>query len=233
MNPKQSSEYSEGQRQRILDAAWALFAERGYHETTMRQIAAGLEMTTGVLYTYFSGKEEILSALADRSRERTTRMLEGVVAGESARQAMGKLFDMMVEFWPTEHGRLGVRANLNLMAEAGRREDLRKVVAELLANMESTLTKLTRKGVENGEFGPDTDPEALAIFLGALLIGLQTETVLLGDGAVGHIRAVRSVMVGLAGGGGTGEGAPEGVPDAPFSTIGPTKEGEGEDERDS
>jgi AcrR family transcriptional regulator len=227
VNPKQSSEYSERQRQRILDATWALFAERGYHETTMREIAAALGMTTGVLYTYFSGKEEILAALAKRSRARTAGMLESVVTGAGAREAIGKLFDMILEFWPTERGRLGVKANLNLMAEAGRREDLREVTAELLADMESSLARLTRRGVENGEFGTGTDPEALAILLGAVLIGLQTETVLLGDEAVDHIRTVRSVLVGLAAAGGRGTADSENAADRQDFPNGPTKEEEG------
>ncbi|MET7938195.1 helix-turn-helix domain-containing protein [Streptomyces sp. NPDC005322] len=50
-------------RQRILDAASALFAERGYAGTSMRDIAQHLRMTSASLYYHFPAKEELLSAL--------------------------------------------------------------------------------------------------------------------------------------------------------------------------
>src|SRR4051812_41064436 len=59
---------SKGQRtrERILDTAMRLFAERGYDRTTMRDIAAGAECSLGLAYHYFAGKEAIVLALYAR-----------------------------------------------------------------------------------------------------------------------------------------------------------------------
>ncbi len=48
---------------RILDAAYALFMEQGYHGTSMRQIAERAGLTMGGVYNHFAGKDEIWVAV--------------------------------------------------------------------------------------------------------------------------------------------------------------------------
>jgi AcrR family transcriptional regulator len=52
-------------RTRILDAARALFADRGYGGTSMRDLAEALGMTKAALYYHFPGKAQILLALVE------------------------------------------------------------------------------------------------------------------------------------------------------------------------
>jgi len=52
-------------RARILDAARALFADRGYAGTSMRDLAEELGMTKAALYYHFPGKAQILLALVE------------------------------------------------------------------------------------------------------------------------------------------------------------------------
>ena len=47
----------------LMDAAARLIAEKGYHETSMRDIAAELGMSAASLYHYFPGKEDLVVAL--------------------------------------------------------------------------------------------------------------------------------------------------------------------------
>ena len=47
----------------ILQAAVTLFAELGYHQTTMQMVAEKAEFSVGYLYKHFSGKEEMYQAL--------------------------------------------------------------------------------------------------------------------------------------------------------------------------
>src|SRR6185369_6421224 len=56
-------------RERILNAALQLFREKGFDETTMRDVAAAAEMSTGAAYYYFRSKEELVMALYVRSAE--------------------------------------------------------------------------------------------------------------------------------------------------------------------
>lgn len=56
-------------RQRILDVAAALFLERGYAGTSLREIAAAVGMKAGSLYYHFASKEDVLLAILTRGME--------------------------------------------------------------------------------------------------------------------------------------------------------------------
>jgi AcrR family transcriptional regulator len=53
----------EASQQRIIDAAYKLFLEQGYHGTSMRQIAQSAGLTMGGIYNHFDGKESIWEAV--------------------------------------------------------------------------------------------------------------------------------------------------------------------------
>jgi AcrR family transcriptional regulator len=53
----------------LVVAAAREFARRGYDQTTMAQLAASMDLATGALYHYFSGKEQLLAAICDQLME--------------------------------------------------------------------------------------------------------------------------------------------------------------------
>jgi AcrR family transcriptional regulator len=63
-------------RERILDAALALFAERGYEATSMREIAEQLGITKPALYYHFDSKADIVRAMLADTEERVTGLVE-------------------------------------------------------------------------------------------------------------------------------------------------------------
>ena len=80
-------------RERILDAAEALFAERGLAGTAVRDIACSVGLTAPSLYNHFAGKRELYEAVLERgvrpllelmqelgSHEQTTEAREAFIA---------------------------------------------------------------------------------------------------------------------------------------------------------
>ena len=61
-----ASTKSQQTREHILETALALFADRGYAETTMRDIAGAADCSLGLAYRYFARKEEFILALYER-----------------------------------------------------------------------------------------------------------------------------------------------------------------------
>lgn len=55
-----------GTRERILDAAQAIFIEKGYEDTTVRMILDASETVAGSFYHFFSSKEALFEAVVDR-----------------------------------------------------------------------------------------------------------------------------------------------------------------------
>ena len=53
-------------REQILDAANALFAERGYDEVSIEDIASSAGVTRGLVHHYFGGRKEVYIALLER-----------------------------------------------------------------------------------------------------------------------------------------------------------------------
>ena len=51
-------------RDRILDAALQTFAEQGFSRTSMRELAARVQMRAPSLYNHFASKGEIMLALS-------------------------------------------------------------------------------------------------------------------------------------------------------------------------
>lgn len=67
----------------IERAALELFAKRGFHATTLAQIAEAAEVAPSTLHSYFPSKENILFATLDAARESAKRRLIGRPDGES------------------------------------------------------------------------------------------------------------------------------------------------------
>jgi TetR/AcrR family fatty acid metabolism transcriptional regulator len=86
--------------QRILEAAVKVFAERGFHESTISQIAKEAGVADGTIYLYFKNKEDILVQFFNfKTRQVFTLFREAVDAADTAE---GKLCNLihrhLVEF---------------------------------------------------------------------------------------------------------------------------------------
>ena len=66
-------------RARLLEAATALFAEKGYATTSVREIVARAGVTKPVLYYYFGNKEGLLQAILDWAADLQKALLQEVV----------------------------------------------------------------------------------------------------------------------------------------------------------
>jgi len=64
------TEFIEGRRGEILDAALAVFATKGYECGTMREIAAELGVTEPALYRHYAGKEALFADLVAAAGDR-------------------------------------------------------------------------------------------------------------------------------------------------------------------
>jgi AcrR family transcriptional regulator len=90
--PKVSEEYKKQKRNEILDYAAKLFAQKGFYQTTIDDIAKETGVSKGAVYTYFSSKEEIFLALLDESTEKLQREF-AVDKEQSAEKKLTELID--------------------------------------------------------------------------------------------------------------------------------------------
>ncbi len=77
----------------ILAAAARMFRAKGYHGTSVRDIAESVGLLKGSLYHYIRSKEELLARLFDGALEGTVRELEAIAVREAS--ASDRLRDMV------------------------------------------------------------------------------------------------------------------------------------------
>ncbi len=65
-------------KDRILDAAIKLFAEKGFDATSVDEIAKNAEINKAMIYYYFSSKEELLSSIIRKSINEFTSIIENI-----------------------------------------------------------------------------------------------------------------------------------------------------------
>ena len=69
------------QRCEMLDAAQALFSEKGYHNVTMHEIAKKAEFAIGTLYSFFTNKEDIYKTIVQDLSDTMHSALKTVLEG--------------------------------------------------------------------------------------------------------------------------------------------------------
>ena len=86
-----------------MTCAARLFADRGYHPTSVADIVAALGVGKGVFYWYFASKEELLTELLKASNHDLRKRQQSAIEG--------------VEADPVRRIELGIRASLAWFAE--------------------------------------------------------------------------------------------------------------------
>ncbi|WP_445182932.1 TetR/AcrR family transcriptional regulator [Pseudonocardia sp. Cha107L01] len=65
--PRLSTELRAQRRQHVLASAWRCFSRDGFHETSLDDIIAATGISSGAVYRYFRGKDDLVDAAAEES----------------------------------------------------------------------------------------------------------------------------------------------------------------------
>jgi AcrR family transcriptional regulator len=84
-------------RERIVEAAMSLFAERGYHATTIPDIAAAADVAPRTFFSYFPSKEAVVFHDLDRDLEGLASALRDRLPGETAFDALRRWIDAVFD----------------------------------------------------------------------------------------------------------------------------------------
>ena len=135
------AETQERNRARVLDAARAEFAERGFRDAKIDTIAQRAELTRGAVYSNFPGKRALYFAVLADLAERATAP-PGAQRGADRRQALGAL----ARAWVTSlsHDTLA----RDLLAEVGAEEVTRRPFTQLM-KLDALLLSLALESLES------------------------------------------------------------------------------------
>lgn len=74
----------EGKREEVIEAATRLFHEKGYHATTMEEVASQVGLRKASLYHYVGGKEDLVFQIMDRGVSTALKEMEEVYASNTS-----------------------------------------------------------------------------------------------------------------------------------------------------
>lgn len=162
--PTPASPRALDRKRAILEAAGRAFRARGFHATSMRDIAAELGMTVGNLYYYFDSKHALLAFCQHETLDR----LLSLVAPDRrpGEDAATRLRRIIVGHIVCLHDALpGAIAHLSLdpLPEADRARCI-----ERRDRYESALRDLVREGIADGIFSEIDEKIAVWTILGAV-----------------------------------------------------------------
>jgi AcrR family transcriptional regulator len=146
-------------RSEIIDVATRLFLERGFHKTSIRDIARACPFNLASLYMYVTSKEDILFLVAQQLIEEKARamamveMLEDNPA-ESFRTALRSYCRIVHDYRP--HIRLLYR-ELDVLTP-----ERREIVMSSLSTVTGVFEKIVRNGIAKGVFN-NLEPRLVAL----------------------------------------------------------------------
>lgn len=157
----------------LLEAALALFVEKGYAATRVEEVAARAGVSKGTLFLYFPSKEALFKAVV---REYTSHHLHNAFR-EVAHYA-GNSDDLLREFirrWWTQYGSTPAAGLTKLiMSEATNFPDLAQYYQdEVVLPGHELVRRIVQRGIERGELR-DVDLNLAAHLVVAPLVQLAT-----------------------------------------------------------
>jgi TetR/AcrR family acrAB operon transcriptional repressor len=165
-------EQSELSRERLIEAATRLFAERGYRDASVQAIGEAAGISRGSIFWHFGSKEGLLWAVVQRAFTRwEAETLVPEVGDARGEEAIGRALRAHRRFLADEGGTL--RLLFVLMLEAlGPRPELAGEFARLHRDLRVLATPWLEEAVADGDFRDDVDPESIVTLIIATLGGI-------------------------------------------------------------
>jgi AcrR family transcriptional regulator len=165
----------------IVAATRAVMARQGIAATTVRDVAAELGTSSGLIHHYYSSMDDLLAeAFEQAARSDLLDVLTAVGSGRDAVERLAIFFDTYDRGMRDGSGDLGIQIWLDAWAEAARRPALRRTSRRLNEEWQGVLAGIIGDGVSAGEMRCD-DIDASAWRILSLLDGLILQVVAHGD----------------------------------------------------
>lgn len=163
----------DDRRRTIVDAALAVARRQGLGATTVRDVAAEMGTSSGLIHHYFDSMDAVLAAAFEQA---ASGDLERARAAITADADPGRQLDAFIESYAPAQSDWTMQLWLDAWSEAARRPALQEVSRRLNREWQALVRGIVERGVAAGEFASD-DPDAAAWRLLSVLDGLALQVV--------------------------------------------------------
>jgi AcrR family transcriptional regulator len=159
-------------RQQIENTASALFRERGYAGTSVRDIAKALDIQGASLYAHVASKEDVLWSIVLRAADRFDKAVTPIATDDSASAGV-RLAQMIAAHIGVIADDLG-NASSFLQEWRFLSPERRETVARRRDGYEARFRHVIEEGIQAGEFDATVDPGLAATLILSALNGVAS-----------------------------------------------------------
>jgi len=165
-------------REIILDAAEEIFGEKGFHLTTVDEIASKANVAKGTIYLYFRDKFDLFISTVERRLNGFVSKLEEAVEGtDDPMEAITRMIEIHFEFAKSNEQlfRHMTPEKYKPLPDRFRQihvPTLRERIFKPINRVISVIERCIREGQEKGVFKAEIDPRISALSLSSMIRGV-------------------------------------------------------------
>lgn len=153
-----------GRYEELLETALQLFRQKGYHATSMQDIADGMGLRKASLYHYIDSKEDLLVSIYQRTITEHGRHIDAIVQGPgTAKQRLSQAIASHLKSIVLHADMFSVYLSEDRSLPPAHRQSVRQASRDYRMKFE----KIIRQGVQGGEFKEVNAHVAALLILGA------------------------------------------------------------------
>jgi len=167
-------ELTQKRKSQILRAAYAIIAERGYEDITVQDIATRAGFSKGIIYYYFSSKEDVMVSLFDSILRVIDRNFASTIQNHpEPREQMERVLRMSFDL-VHEHQEF-YRVMMVFWSQITHKTLMSDLNATLFRRYRREMAKIIERGVEKGVFRANVDANLLASQIIAVIGGASLQ----------------------------------------------------------
>lgn len=185
-----SQTHLDARRRQILDGAKRSFTRNGFHATSMQDVLTEAGLSAGAVYRYFSGKDELIEAVASEAFAEVSAAFETAAHGAPLRplhEVLTGVLDAALRKQSEQAGATDPQAFprlvLQVWGEAARNEALRNTLNEGYSRMRGIWGEVIKDYQEAGQLRTDVPADHIVRTLLAVIQGFIIQRALFHEDA--------------------------------------------------
>ncbi|MFC9466408.1 TetR/AcrR family transcriptional regulator [Streptomyces coelicoflavus] len=185
-----SQTHLDARRRQILDGAKRSFTRNGFHATSMQDVLTEAGLSAGAVYRYFSGKDELIEAVASEAFAEVSAAFETAAHGAPLRplhEVLTGVLDAALQKQSEQAGATDPQAFPRLViqvwGEAARNEALRNTLNDGYSRMRGIWRELIKDYQEAGQLRTDVPADHIVRTLLAVIQGFIIQRALFHEDA--------------------------------------------------
>jgi TetR/AcrR family fatty acid metabolism transcriptional regulator len=188
---RKNRESTSATRQRIVDATFAIAAEKGFEQATTAEIARQAGVSEGSIYNYFRTKDDLLIHMVGEYAGSFLEELSGEVA---AQKEPAQKLERLIEFHVRFFTRKGNIFQVVFGKTPGTRVQWARIIQVVVGPYAGLIDGIIREGIKRRVFKPVNPQVAASLLLGGMQLTILRHFFGLGeydpDEAIGEIKRI-------------------------------------------